>query len=437
MSNIRLREKALLLFVLLIHQLSVFIIWQAFPQLADGGLSKLFIPPVAMFICWIITSILLAKYKCNDEILLPVMAILASIGSLFLLRIAGGAGAGGFDDASKYLNEYNRQIMWFFIGWALSILIIIGLKDYRRLANFKYIVVFAAIALLLLTTIFGHSVGGQQLVLRLGPLSFQPHDPVKALMVIFLAAYLAEKRELLKLVSGFRGIITGLDLRYLGPMLALWLTIMAIVFKHNDLGAAMLLFSVMLGMLYIGTGIMRYIAIGFSMLTIGGLAAFAIVKRVQTRVYTWLDPWADIDNKGMQISQALMAMGNGKLLGTGLGAGFPEGIPVLESDMIYAVIAEDLGFIGSVFIIAIILILVGRMMKIALRSDNDFGKMLAAGIGITLAIQAFVIIGGVVKLIPLTGIPLPFISYGGTSLVTNMVLVTLALKVAMGKKASG
>jgi cell division protein FtsW (lipid II flippase) len=193
----------------------------------------------------------------------------------------------------------------------------------------------------------------------------------------------------------------------------------------------------MLGMLYIGTGIMRYIAIGFSMLTIGGIAAFAIVKRVQTRVYTWLDPWADIDNKGMQISQALMAMGNGKLLGTGLGAGFPEGIPVLESDMIYAVIAEDLGFIGSVFIIAIILILVGRMMKIALRSDNDFGKMLAAGIGITLAIQAFVIIGGVVKLIPLTGIPLPFISYGGTSLVTNMVLVTLALKVAMGKKASG
>ncbi len=434
MSNFRLREKMLLLFVLIIHLLAVYIIWQTFPHIAKNGVLHLFIPAFAMFICWLITSVILAKYKCSDEILLPVMAIFTAIGSVFLLRIAGGADAGGFANADKYLNEYNRQLMWFFIGWVTSILVILLIKDYRTIANFKYIVVFTAIVLLLLTTIFGHSVGGQQLVLRLGPLSFQPHDPVKALLVIFLAAYLAEKRELLKLVSGFRGIITGLDLRYLGPMLALWLTIMVIVFKHNDLGAAMLLFSVMLGMLYIGTGIIRYVAIGFSMLTIGGLAAFAIVKRVQTRVNTWINPWVDIDNKGMQISQALMAMGNGKLLGAGFGAGYPEGIPVLESDMIYAVIAEDLGLIGSVFIIALILILVGRMMKIALNSDNDFGKMLAAGIGITLAIQAFVIIGGVVKLIPLTGIPLPFISYGGTSLVTNMVLVTLVLKVAMQKR---
>jgi len=450
------REVWLLLFAFAILSLGYWVVWQAYlpawQVLYPGQSWRVFDALPVTFVAWLLLSLALRWRRCEETLLLPAVALLIGIGLLFLQRLAGGialqAMQSGFDLAhigaiaardhapalarttALLLHCSDKQLISFVVGWAALMGIVLFWKDYRTLARYKYLIAIGATVLLLVTTVFGSTKGGQTIALDLGPLTFQPHDLVKLLLVIFMAAYLVENRQLFSVAGGPFGVITRMDLRYLGPLVALWLLVMAIIFKHDDLGAALLLFGALLGMLYLGTERKSYVVIGALMFIFGATGAYFISSRVQDRVAIWLHPWAYSNNGSYQIVQALMALGNGRAVGAGLAGGYPERIPAVHTDMIFSAISEDLGLIGAVAVIGLFLFLIGRMYHVSLRSDTHFGKLLAAGLATTMALQAWVILAGTMKFIPLTGITLPFISYGGTSLVVNLVLLGMILKIA-------
>jgi cell division protein FtsW (lipid II flippase) len=430
----RRREFGLLLLVFAILGLGHWVVWQAYLPVWRAGYPGqdwlVFLGPALMALGWLVLSGILTVRRCPETLLLPLVALLCGIGILFLQRLAGGAAEAELSKAPSLLRDYHKQLVSFGVGWLALAAMLVVKWDYRALSRFKYSIAFTALGLLLITTVFGDAANGQQLTLNLRFIAFQPHDPVKLLLVVFMAAYLAEKRELLSFAAGHRGLLTGLDFRYMGPLVVLWLLVMAIIFVHKDLGTALLLFGAFLGILYLGTNRGRYVVIGLLMFLVGVGVAYTKFERVQTRVAIWQNPWEDSNGAGYQICQALMAFGNGRVIGAGLAGGYPERIPAVETDMIYAAISEDLGLVGAALLLGVILTLVGRLFHIGLRSPDPFGKLLAGGLGVTLAVQAWVILAGVTKLIPLTGVTLPFISYGGTSLVVNLALIGIALNVA-------
>ena len=437
------REFALLLLVTLILGAGYWVVWHAYLPVWKSTFHlvawRFFLPVALMLPAWSIISAALTRRRCRETLLLPTVALLCGLGLLFLLRLAGGAATQHLQRAYEhetlgvlFYHLYHKQLISF--GVALAVLwgMIVGWKDYRQLSRLKYVIATVTVGLLLVMTIFGHSVEGQQVALRLGPLTFQPHDVVKFLMAIFLAAYLVDKQELIRVAAGRFGWFTRMDLRYMGPLVALWLLVLAIVIRHDDLGAAALLFGSFLGILYLGTGRLNYVIFGLLLAVAGALVVYHHVPRVRTRVAVWLNPWPQYEGKGYQICQALMALGNGRVIGAGLAGGYPEQVPAVETDMIYTAVSEDLGLVGAVFVIALYLVLIGRIFHVAMQAEDPFGRLLAAGLAVTFAVQTFTILGGVTKLIPLTGITLPFLSYGGTSLVVNLMLIGVVYKVAEG-----
>lgn len=430
----RRRERWLLVLVFAILFLGYAVVWQAYlptwRQWYHGHDWQIFLPLVFSLAAWLILSSALGKRRCRETLLLPITAFLVGIGFLFLLRLAGGTAAFDQHAGTVLFSQYRKQLLSFGVGWAMVLAMVCWWKDYRTLARYKYLIATLAVGLMVITTIFGHAVNGQTLSLNLGFTTFQPHDPAKLLLVIFLAAYLVDKRELLSFAGGRYGLLTRLDFRYLGPLVVLWVIVMAIIFVHGDLGAALLLFGSLLGVLYIGTERKMYLLIGLALSVFGAIAAFTLVRHVRTRLIIWENPWVVSNGKGYQICQGLMALGNGRVVGAGLAGGFPERIPAIHTDMIYTAISEDLGLVGAVIVVALFLILIGRIFHIGLQTRDRFGSLLTVGLAISLAVQTWVIMAGVTKLIPLTGITLPFISYGGTSLVINLLALGIALKVA-------
>jgi len=467
----RQREVWLLLFVHLILGLGYWVVWQAylpFWQAYGVTLTRFFLPPAVLLLLWLTLSVVLTVRRCRETLLVPLVALLAGFGLLFLQRLAGGAGTlamqQGYDPAqffalaaekgapnivdtaALFLRSAQKQFSSFLIGWAVLLGLLLCWRDYRALARYKYLIAALAMLLLLGTTVFGFAVGGQTITLRLGPLAFQPHDPVKLLLVIFMAAYLVEKRELLLFARGRFGFLTRMDFRYLGPLITMWLVIMALIFKNDDLGAAMLLYGALLGILYLGTGRKTYLLVGLALSVAGIVAGYRLAKlmelrvvdRIDTRIAVWLDPWRDQHGAGYQIGQALMALGSGRVVGAGLAGGYPELIPAIYTDMVYAGISEDLGLLGAVAVIGLFMLLISRMFHVALLAEDRFGQLLAAGLALTMALQTWIILAGTLKFIPLTGIPLPFLSYGGTNLVVNLVMLGIVLKVAEARPpASG
>ena len=455
MTFSRRREIWLLLLVSIILSLGYGVVWQAYLPawrvLYHGADRLIFLAPGVMLVAWVLASIALSVRRCRETLLVPLIALLIGLGLLFILRLAGGTYTYmNIEDGSRLFGQYQKQLISFGISWAVLMGMILFWRDYRSLARYKYLLAMTAVALLLITTAFGHVIGGQTLALNIGPLTFQPHDPVKLLLVVFMAAYLVEKQELISFAAGKYGLLTRMDFRYMGPLIALWIMVMAIIFRHGDLGAALLLFGALLGMLYLGTSRKIYVYTGLALFIIGGVAAFTLSggaqktahgqtrNRIQTRIAIWLNPWdgkdpdgtPTADGKGYQITQSLIAIGNGRAVGAGLAGGAPERIPAVHTDMIYAAISEDLGLVGAIAVLCVFLTLIGRIFSVSLRTGDPFGKLLAAGLGLTLALQTWVILAGVLKLIPLTGITLPFVSYGGTSLVVNLVLIGIVLKIA-------
>lgn len=356
-----------------------------------------------------------------DPYLLPVIALLTGIGLTMIYRVEPGLAL--------------RQGLWIVVGVAGYAACSLLVRDYRRLDGVKYVLGLTAIVLLVLPALpgLGATINGASLWVRLGPISFQPGELAKVLIVVFLAGYLRDKREVLTRGPGLLGLPS---LKHLGPLLLFLGGAMLVLFQTNDLGGALLYFSVFLTMLYVATGRWLYVASGLGLFALGAWGLYHVASHVQNRIAIWLDPWQDPTGAGYQLVQSIYAISSGGLFGSGLGQGVlltqsgSTYIPFLETDFIYSALAQELGLFGAAAVILLYLILVYRGFKIAMLADDGFSKLLATGLTATIGLQAFIIVGGVTGLIPLTGITLPFVSYGGSSIVANFLLVWLLLAVS-------
>lgn len=363
--------------------------------------------------------------RASDEILLPTAGLLGGLGLLVMERLPQGlAGTLGGLAAS--------QLVWLVL--ALTAMTGLGalVRSDAWLRLYKYTWAALGIGLLLLTFVFGAETNGARLTLQIGPIAGQPSELLKIVLVVFLAGYLAEYRPLLVTGVWRVGPLRLPPVPYLAPMVALWAIALAIVVVQRDLGTALLYFLTFLGLLYLATARLGYVLVGAILFVLGAAAAARLFPHVAARIDIWLDPFADPQGAGYQIVQALYAFGRGGLLGTGLGAGLPSPdgrppIPAIHTDFPLAAIGEELGLVGLVAVLACYLVLVERGLRIAATAADDFRALLAAGLALVVAVQAFVIIGGNLKVIPLTGITLPFVSYGGSSLLANGSIVGLLL----------
>jgi cell division protein FtsW (lipid II flippase) len=315
-----------------------------------------------------------------------------------------------------------RQGLWIVVAvGALAATLFLLQRDYRRLESYKYLCGVAAIALLMLPAlpVIGQQVNGARLWVHFGSLQFQPGELAKVLLIVFLAGYLREKREVL--AQG--------RLKDFGPLLVIWGGAMLVLVETNDLGSALLYFGIFLAMLYVATGRMLFIVIGGLLFVGGAAAAYKLIGHVRTRVEIWIDPWPHIHTTGYQITQSLYSIANGGFAGPGLGKGTftttsgAQLIPSANTDFIYSAIAQELGLIGAAALLLVFMLFVARGMKVAMLADDGFSKLLAAGLTFSFALQTFIIVGGILRMIPLTGVTLPFVSYGGSSVVANFILL--------------
>jgi cell division protein FtsW (lipid II flippase) len=364
-----------------------------------------------------------------DPYLLPMAGLLTAVGVTEIYRL-------GNADAFK-------QGLWIVIGVGLFALALFGLRrDYRTLEQYKYLFGIGAIVLLFLPRVpgLGTTVNGARLWVHVGGFTFQPGEFSKIFLIVFLAAYLREKREVL--AQG--------RLKDLGPLLVIWGGCMLVLVSSNDLGSGLLYFGIFLAMLYIATARLWYVLVGIGLFLVGGFAAYEKIGHVHERVTIWLHPWTSAkvfcpstgglalrqDCESYQLVKSLYSIGNGGFGGAGLGKGTfttTDGhalIPFVNSDFIYSALAQELGLIGAAALMLVFMLFVARGMKIALQADDGFSKLLAAGLTFGFALQTFIIVGGVLRIIPLTGITLPFVSYGGSSVVANFLLLAGLLLVS-------
>jgi cell division protein FtsW (lipid II flippase) len=362
-----------------------------------------------------------AALPLADPYLLPLSGLLTAIGLTMIYRIEP--------------DRAFRQGLWVVVGVASFAAVVLFLRDHRRLDALKYTLGIAAILLLALPAVpgLGATINGATLWVQLGPLSFQPGEFAKVLIVVFLAGYLRDNREMLSMGFGRVGVPSP---KHFGPLLLIWGGAMLVLFQTNDLGGGLLLFSIFLAMLYVATARWDFVAAGFALFVAGAYGLYHLKPHIADRISVWLDPWADPEGAGFQLVQSIYSIAAGGLFGTGFGRGVlvtPDGgtyIPYLETDFIYSAIAQELGLAGGAAVVLLYLVFCYRGFRIAMTADDGFSKLLAAGLTATVAIQAFIIIGGVSGLIPLTGITLPFVSYGGSSIVANFLLVALMLVVS-------
>jgi cell division protein FtsW (lipid II flippase) len=365
-----------------------------------------------------------------DQILLPVVALLGGLSLLLMVRLPQDLVVQDFGGLSLGLGRL--QLLWLAVSFTLLAIIAIVVRNDGWLRYYKYTWAAAGIALLLLVFVLGDETNGARLTLRLGPLAGQPSELLKVILVVFLAGYLADYRSLLARGNLRVGPLSLPPVPYLLPMLAMWGLALLIVIVQRDLGAALLFFTVFLALLYVATQRASYVVLGLVLFVAGSAVLYLLFGHVRTRIDVWLDPFADPAGSGFQIVRALYAFGRGGILGTGLGAGLPQvgnspAIPAIHTDFVFAALAEELGLLGALVILALYLVIAERGLRIAARAADEFRAFLAAGLTLVIVIQAAIIIGGNAKLFPLTGITLPFVSYGGSSLLANAIIVGLLL----------
>jgi cell division protein FtsW (lipid II flippase) len=362
-----------------------------------------------------------------DPVLLPVVSALNGLGLAMIHRIdhaalANKAGA----------HTYARpQLIWMTLGVMLFIGVLVGLRDHRRLQAFTYTSGLAAIALLLMPLLpgIGTNINGARIWIRIGSLSFQPGEIAKVLLVVAFAGYLVQHRDALAL-AGRRMLFVDLPRgRDLGPVLAMWLVSMGILVFQNDLGSSLLFFGLFLVMLYVATERPGWIVVGTVLFSLGAYLGYLFVGQVKVRVLGWLDPFGNVDSAS-QLIQGMYGMAWGGLVGRGLGEGSPYLTPLAFSDFILPSLGEELGLTGVMAIIVLYGLIVERSLRTALICRDGFGKLIATGLGVVFALQVFVVIGGVTRLIPLTGLTTPFMSYGGSSLVANWAIIALLLRIS-------
>ena len=353
-----------------------------------------------------------------DEVLLPLTGALAGIGLLLVTRLV------------PVLAQ--RQLMWTVVGAAVMLIAAIGPWDVRLLERYKYTAAAAGIALVALTLVFGIDPNGSgaRLWIGFGGFTFQPSEIFKVLLVVFLAGYLADKRELLSVTQVRLGLIRLPPLPYLAPLFAMWGISLTLLVWQRDLGAALLFFGVFLVMLYVAIGQIRYVVAGMALFFAGAIPAYFLFSHVRLRVEVWLNPWVDPQGRSYQIAQALYALGSGGLFGAGFGNGYPLYVAAVHTDFPFVALAEEGGLVAVLALLLLYALLATRGLQVALAARLPFNRLLAAGLSSVLALQAMVIIGGNLKLIPLTGVTLPFVSYGGSSLLANFLILGVLLRMS-------
>ena len=359
-----------------------------------------------------------------DGILLPLAALLNGIGYVFIVRLDEAQDEGG---RLAWL-----QSVWTAVAIGAFIATLVFVRRTRDLERYRY--TFAALGMFLLVLplfpVIGQTINGSRIWVSLGPVNFQPGEPAKIALAIFFAGYLVERRELLALSSFRLGPLHLPDPKYLGPIGLAWGVSLIVMTLEKDLGSSLLFFFLFIVVLWVATGRTTYLTVGSSLFAAGAFFAYSSFNHVRERVSVWLDPWPVAKEEGFQIVESAFALADGGIAGTGIGLGTPTRIPEVETDFIFVAIGEELGLLGATAVLCAFILMVGAGLRIALRADSAFDTLLATGLTTLLGIQAFIIIGGVTRVLPLTGVTLPFVSYGGSSLVLNYVLLALLLRIS-------
>jgi cell division protein FtsW (lipid II flippase) len=399
-----------------------------------GRLGNLSLVYGAYFLALCLATHIFLRFKLPDAdpYLFPLVALLTAFGLVMIYRI----------DESLARDQAN----WFVFGLVLFALTIQFLRDYHVLERYRYTIAAAGLLLLLAPRLpgIGQQVNGAYLGVKVGPLAFQPAEFSKICIVVFLASYLREHREVL--IVGARRVlgVTLPPLKHLGPLLVVWGASMFMLVFIRDLGSSLMFFAAFLALLYVATGRFSFVVIGMAMFVVGAWFFASHVPHVHDRVAIWLDPYHDPTTghydpggSGYQILQSIFAQADGGLFGKGFGQGLitipgtkDALLPAAQTDTIYSLIVNELGLFGACGVVITYMLVTARGFKVALLADDGFSKLLATGLTAVFAIQAFVIIGGVTRVIPLTGVTLPFVSYGGSSIVANFVLLALLLLIS-------
>jgi cell division protein FtsW (lipid II flippase) len=395
--------------------------------LADGPRLP---PGVDALLAWVgglylVAHLAIRRFAPNaDATLLPIAALLNGIGFVMIARIDPA------NDPPTHLASV--QSVWVFVGIAVFVLTLAFLRDVRVFERYRYTILLVGLLALLLPMApsIGRTINGARLWVALGSLTFEPSEVAKVLLVAFFAAYLVDKRELLTQGRIRVGGVHLPSLRDLGPLFLAWGVALLVLAYEKDVGTSLLFFGVFAAMLYMATRRGAYVVGALILLALGAWLAYHAFGHVRVRVDTWLDPWKTRQGTGYQIVQAQYALGSGSVAGAGLGRGSPTLVPNSQTDFIFAAIGEELGLIGTIGVLSAFILLVGSAYRIAVDAVRPFSKLFAAGIATILGFQTFLIIGGVTRVIPLTGITLPFVSYGGSSLVANFALLAILLRIS-------
>jgi cell division protein FtsW (lipid II flippase) len=377
---------------------------------------------IAPFLAAVLGLLLLAHLATRrfapgaDGLLLPLAALLNGIGYVFIARL---------DEASRDPDGLAAlQAVWTAMGIGAFVATLVVVRRARDLRSYKYIAMVAGVGLLMLplAPIIGRSINGARIWVEIGPVGFQPGEFAKIALAVFFAGYLADNRELLGL--------SALHPKYLGPVIVAWGASLMVMFFQKDLGSSLLFFALFVVLLWVATGRGVYLLLGLAMFVGGATLAHSQFAHVQDRVDTWLNPWPEYRFAGNQVLESWFALADGGITGSGLGLGSPQRIPVVETDFIFAAIGEELGLFGGTAVIIAYVLMIGLGLRIAIAAEDPFEKLLATGLTTLLGLQAFLIMAGVTRLLPLTGVTLPFVSYGGSSLLGNYILLALLIRIS-------
>ncbi|HVL50713.1 MAG TPA: FtsW/RodA/SpoVE family cell cycle protein [Actinomycetota bacterium] len=359
-----------------------------------------------------------------DSLLLPIALMLNAVGFVVIYRL---------EIPTENVGLAAAQTQWLVVAIAAFIGVLWWVKDVRALARYRYTFAFAGVVLLLLPTLpfIGREINGARLWIRLGPLSFQPSELGKIALVLFFAGYLSERRELLAVTTRKIGPLGVPALRHFGPVAAAWAVSLLVMINQKDLGSSLLFFAIFVAMLWMATGRPIYLISGVAMFALGAFIASQMFSHVQARMLVWRDPFAYINDRGYQVVQSLFAFATGGAWGTGLGLGRPDLIRFsVHTDFIFSSVGEELGLVGAAAVLTAYALMAARGFGLATRCRDDFSRLLAAGLIFTISFQTILIVGGVTNLIPLTGVTMPFMSYGGSSLLSNFIAIALLLRIS-------
>ena len=376
---------------------------------------------------------LILRFKAReaDPLILPAVVLLNGLGIAEIYRLDLAKIAAGATDLFAF-----KQVLWTIVAMAAASAVVLFVKSHLFLRRYVYISMVLGLALLIspMLPIIGTNINGAQLWLSIGGLTFQPGELAKIALTIFFAGYLVTRRDSLAVVGRrFLGVQLP-RARDLGPILAIWAVSLLVLVGERDLGTSLLYFGLFLVMIYVATGRAIYVVVGLGMFITGALLASRVMAYVSGRFDSWLNPFApehyDAIGGSYQLVQGLFGLAHGSVLGTGLGGGVPQLVPLAESDFIIAALGEELGLGGIFAILAIYLLIVSRGLRIAFNHSDDFSKLLTLGLSFVIALQTFIVIGGVTRVVPLTGLTTPFLAAGGSSLLANWIIIALLLRIS-------